>query len=317
MFTVLDCVLADPPAPVGGTPEWHPQLASPAVVGHPPASPAVVGHPPRRFVALDMLAWRGVALEGATTECRLFWLASRLQEAKAEAETTAQHRESSIAEEATFEAAAWAAAEPPRLAAAARAGVSPAVASGDPNSGVIPAPPSPQDGLLLLHARGVYTPGRSPLALAWRDAGCSSYAPPSPAPHVDQTHPHRVFLSVGPDGDALETSDEPPIVLGSLRSAASFTAPLSDTPCAPPPQRVRAGDVLALLRRSDGALVLDGRAPHKRRGGADCASAIAFAAAARAGAGVTLQQLLDAAAGDGEPEGGEEAVGGGEVAMDD
>jgi hypothetical protein len=33
----------------------------------------------------------------------------------------------------------------------------------------------PQDGVLLLHREGRYTPGQTPLALLWKDLGCSRY----------------------------------------------------------------------------------------------------------------------------------------------
>ena len=95
--------------------------------------------------------------------------------------------------------------------------------------GVACAPPAPppfrRDGLLLMHRGATYAPGRSPLALAWRDATCSAWSidvddeenataganPAAPAPL------QRVLLRLlaSPVG-ALGSGDEPPAVLGSM-----------------------------------------------------------------------------------------------------
>lgn len=88
---------------------------------------------------------------------------------------------------------------------------------------VPPAPPPfRRDGLLLLHRGATYAPGRSPLALAWRDAACSAWsldiddeaaitggANPAPLQRV------LLRLLASPPG-ALGSGDEPPAVLGSM-----------------------------------------------------------------------------------------------------
>ena len=87
-----------------------------------------------------------------------------------------------------------------------------------------PAPPPlpyRRDGLLLLHRGATYVPGRSPLALSWRDAACSAWSidGDDDGGDGDDVTPggqsaQRVLLRLldAPPG-ALGTADEPPAVL--------------------------------------------------------------------------------------------------------
>ena len=92
------------------------------------------------------------------------------------------------------------------------------------------APPAPyrRDGLLLLHRGATYVPGRSPLALSWRDAACSAWSvdvdvgnddegAPDVAADVAAAGAQRVLLRLlaAPPG-ALGTGDEPPAVLATV-----------------------------------------------------------------------------------------------------
>jgi hypothetical protein len=141
------------------------------------------------FVA-DVMAWNGVDLAGCSAECRAFWLAGR------------------AAEGGIFEppppgacagAAAAAAAGPGDVPAggggSGESGGVAACGGGGPRLALLPALPATpdgllaaargasagpalgfvQDGALLLHREGRYCPGQTPLALLWKDAGCSRY----------------------------------------------------------------------------------------------------------------------------------------------
>ena len=166
-------------------------------------------------------------------------------------------------------------------------------------------PPFKVDGLLFLHREALYTPCAStPLALAWKDGGCS--------PHVLDTDaqgaplPHQVIvLAVSPTGDVLLTDDDPPAALTTLAAciwpppldgaaaAAAACSPGTLVRLAVPPGAVAVDEDAAC--RVVAALTVLGTAP-SRRGRPDTLSKIAFQAAVRAGTAVTLDKMLAAAA---------------------
>ena len=89
-----------------------------------------------------------------------------------------------------------------------------------------PALPYQRDGLLLMHRGATYAPGRSPLALSWRDAACSAWSidvddeaggAAQGAHVVASGGAQRVVLRLldAPPG-ALGTGDEPPAVLAAV-----------------------------------------------------------------------------------------------------
>jgi hypothetical protein len=166
-------------------------------------------------------------------------------------------------------------------------------------------PPFKVDGLLFLHREALYTPGAStPLALAWKDGGCS--------PHVVDTDaqgaplPHQVIvLAVSPAGDVLLTDDDPPAALTTLAACmwpagVLDGAPAAAVACSPgtlvrlavPPGAVAVDEDAAC--RVVAALTVLGIAP-SRRGRPDTLSKIAFQAAVRAGTAVTLDMMTAAA----------------------
>ena len=80
--------------------------------------------------------------------------------------------------------------------------------------------------MLLIHRGATYAPGRSPLALSWRDAACSAWsidvesedaASGAAAGDVASGGAQRVVLRLldAPPG-ALGTGDEPPAVLAAV-----------------------------------------------------------------------------------------------------
>ena len=168
-------------------------------------------------------------------------------------------------------------------------------------------PPFRVDGLLLLHREALYTPCPStPLALAWKDWGCSPHvldtdAQGSPLPH------QVVVLAVSPGGDVLLTDDDPPAALTTLAACIWPPAGSLDGMSAAAPgaaTQLQPG-TLVRLAAPPGAMAADddatwrvvaplsvlGVAP-SRRGRPDTLSKVAFQAAVRAGAAVTLDMLL-------------------------
>jgi hypothetical protein len=111
------------------------------------------------------------------------------------------------------------AADPAGLAAAARAHA----AAADPASC-----PYARDGLHILHRGAHYALGASPLALAWKDGGCSRYAVDTDAAGVVPPRqplvlrllpaPAPVAAAAGAGAGAMTavTGDEPPVALAVL-----------------------------------------------------------------------------------------------------
>lgn len=172
------------------------------------------------------------------------------------------------------------------------------------------------DGVLFVHREALYTPcGSTPLALAWKDGGCSRYVVDTDADGTP-TPVHVLVLAVSQSGELLVTDDEPPVAMSTLGACmCSVPGPGGDMVsitvteasgrgmlALPPP-----GSVLRLGAQPgciavnpDGACVVT--APltvlgpaSGRRGRPDTVSKIAFQAAARAGAGVDLAMLSGAA----------------------
>lgn len=108
--------------------------------------------------------------------------------------------------------------------------------------GAAPAVPPAfrRDGLLLLHRGATYCPGRSPLALTWRDDVSSAWSvdvddpPPDPssaAPLPPQpTAQQRLLLRLLPSPPgALGTGDAPPAVLAAMPSGWAGVEPPAGT----------------------------------------------------------------------------------------
>ncbi|KAI8470226.1 MAG: hypothetical protein J3K34DRAFT_521574 [Monoraphidium minutum] len=300
-FTVVDAVLAEPPD-TGFAQEQEQQAAQAAQAGEEGPQQGQQRHhglPLGSVLWLaDVVAWNGVELDGCSAECRVFWLAGRLAEVGGGGGGGA--RGGGCPELRTLPAVP---ATPEGLEAAARGECS------GRGLGFV------QDGLWLLHREGRYTPGATPLALLWKDDGCSRYLLDTDA---DGIVPERTAVVLRYRGDgSVATDDAPPVALGQL--PPDFISHMG-------PKLLRPG---RLLRFSvgPGGVAFDGGRPagadlsyegpaNQRRGRADGLSKLLFQVLARAGAAPGLEQLQAAAAG-GAGGGGGDGGGGGGGGMDD
>ena len=145
-------------------------------------------------------------------------------------------------------------------------------------------------GVLLLHAEGAYERGAAnPLALVWKDALCSRH-PVDTGPGGVAAPMQTATLRVGADGATVETGDDPPV---ALATAADLPPPgalarfiVGPDGFAFTPDGAPAGADLAPA---------PGPPPRARARRADAFSKLLFQAAARAGTGVTLEMLCEAA----------------------
>ncbi|GFR46702.1 hypothetical protein Agub_g8321 [Astrephomene gubernaculifera] len=154
-----------------------------------------------------------------------------------------------------------------------------------------------RDGLYLLHRQGHYTPGPAPtpLALLWKDLGCSRYLVDTDAQGAPLAH-QLVSLTYRADR-TVATEDEPPVVLGRLPEA--FVAAMGD--------KLRPGRLLRFSIRQGGITFHEGRPvgadlhyegpANQRRGRADTFSKILFQRMART-APITAAALAAAVAAD-------------------
>ncbi|GBF92905.1 hypothetical protein Rsub_05741 [Raphidocelis subcapitata] len=298
-FTVLDAVLADAPDGGGGAPpaaQQGQQQGQGQQEGQQQQLPqqqqqlqqhnhqqhhqqqqqqqqhALAG---ARLFLTDVLAWRGVDLAGCSAECRAFWLAGKMAEGGAAGGGAAGPGPS-------LEVLPALPATPEGLASAARG------AAGGGALGFV------QDGLLLLHREGQYSPGHSPLALLWKDEGCSRYLLDT---DTDGIVPPRqaVVLAYRADG-TVATADEPPVVLGRMPADWVATGAKLLRPGRLLRFSVGEGGVAFQGGRPSGADLKFEGAANQRRGRADAFSKVLFQALARGGEAPTLEQLQRAAA---------------------
>lgn len=125
------------------------------------------------YYVLDVLVWKGQRLTECTSDFRLFWLATKLHEARA--------TDASSANPCRFVALGYAPCTPDQLrlcyAGDARPPGSSAmdcsVAADGERSACAGEADEWRDGLLLLHREALYEAGASPLLLSWSDASCS------------------------------------------------------------------------------------------------------------------------------------------------
>jgi len=238
---------------------------------------AIFHQPDETYYVMDMMCWKGQALYGCSAEFRMFWVASRLMETDA-ATSGCHHNPFRIVPVPAFHASA---------------------------DGLTIAHSGPadygRDGLLLLHKDGIYAAGAtSPLALLWKDAGCSRHPVDTDAsgavPLLQQ-----VVLLHREDG-TLVTADEEPVVVARMSQEAAAavggTTPASGAPAA--------GKLLRLNIGPGGIQLAEGYRPvaadlqlaggaHMRRGRADIWSKILFQYQARR-APANLGALLEALA---------------------
>ncbi|KXZ49130.1 hypothetical protein GPECTOR_23g59 [Gonium pectorale] len=277
----------------------------------------------------DLLCWRGYALYDCGTEFRLYWLTSKL----AEEELLGPLAAPPAAVAATTHGIlplpvypcssqglrqAYGDGRPPPATASYQAIASAATAAAQcGGGGGAPLPPLPsaaadpagpglgpgsspagdfvRDGLYFRHRQGHYAPGPAPtpLALLWKDAGCSRYLIDTDAKGIPLEH-QLVVLSYRADR-TVATEDEPPVVLGRLPEA--FVAAMGD--------KLWPGRLLRFSIRQGGITFHEGRPAgadlhyegpgQQRRGRADAFSKILFQRMART-APLTAEALAEAVA---------------------
>ena len=137
------------------------------------------------YYVVDCMCWNGHAVYDCTTEFRLFWLQSKLSEAGADVVSHDNERR----------------LLPLPCFPATPEGIATAYAE---QFGFV------KDCLLFLNRESHYQAGVSPLALLWKDPHCSAYFIESRSAGDEQV----ASLMVGAGGE-LNTSDDPPMVLGT------------------------------------------------------------------------------------------------------
>ncbi|GIL69574.1 hypothetical protein Vretifemale_497 [Volvox reticuliferus] len=150
-----------------------------------------------------------------------------------------------------------------------------------------------RDGLYFLHRHGHYSPGlsTSPLALLWKDLGCSRYLLDTDSSGQPLEH-QAITLSYRADR-TVATEDDPPVVLGKLPEA--FSTAMGD--------KLKPGRLLRFSIREGGIIFHEGRPAgadlhyegpaNQRRGRADSFSKVLFQRLART-APITVSMLAAA-----------------------
>lgn len=142
------------------------------------------------YYVIDMVCWRGYSLYDCTAEFRFFWLNSKLAETGA--------------------------CDPPSPYHRYRFSVVP-IYNCDQNglyAAYTGAAPYVKDGLLFYNRHAHYQTGNTPLTLVWKDENCSQYVIDTDSKGQVPSQ-QQVVLELQDDGN-LTTSDDPPVVFGSL-----------------------------------------------------------------------------------------------------
>jgi len=146
--------------------------------------------PDQTYYIIDMICWRGYSLYDCTAEFRFFWVNSKLTETSAGDPPSTYHRYRFSAVpifECTLEGLQ-----------AAYSGSTPYV----------------KDGLLFYNKHAHYQAGITPLTLVWKDETCSQYVIDTDS-KGEIPNEQQLVLELQKDGK-LVTSDDPPVVFGSL-----------------------------------------------------------------------------------------------------
>ncbi|KAJ0988864.1 hypothetical protein J5N97_007220 [Dioscorea zingiberensis] len=173
------------------------------------------------YYVIDMVSWRGYSLYDCTTEFRFFWLNSKLSETGACNPPSTYHRY-------RFSIVPIYDCDQMGLHAAYAGSV-----------------PFGRDGLLFYNKHAHYQTGSTPLAVVWKDEHCSQY-------FLDTDNKgeipaqQQVVLELQDDGK-LTTSDDPPVVFGSLDGEFVQKSGL------------HSGNFLRFAIKDGGAQVVDGK----------------------------------------------------------
>ncbi|KAL6890581.1 hypothetical protein ACP4OV_008836 [Aristida adscensionis] len=209
--------------------------------------------PDETYYVIDMICWRGYSLYDCTAEFRFFWVNSKLMETSAGDPPSTYHRYRFSAVpiyECTLEGLQ-----------VAYSGSTPYV----------------KDGLLFYNKHAHYQAGITPLTLVWKDEACSQYVIDTDSKGQIPTQQH-VVLELQEDGKLI-TSDDPPVVFGSLDHEFIQKANL------------RPGNLLRFAVRDESVKLVDGKMqiselqfvekPNRARAFADSHSKALFQYAAR------------------------------------
>ncbi|CAI5483887.1 unnamed protein product [Closterium sp. Yama58-4] len=287
--------------------------------------------PNSTYYVLDVMAWRGYSLYDCTAEFRLFWLHTHLPQCGACDPPSHFHRfrfaptpffechrqglEAAYCgwREAGGGAAGAGGAGEARGAGgemggvegagmgAAAAGTGRAASVGDGSAdGMVNGAPVPaatqveftRDGLLFYNRHSHYTLGLSPLVLQWKDATCSRFIIDTDGSGKIPER-QQVVLLLAADG-SLVTSDDPPVVFGSLPPHTLNDPSLHLRPNKLLRFAIGPGGLHLEQGRVVGADLLLQGAANQRRGGADSCSKILFQYAARHSP-LTIQDIAAAA----------------------
>lgn len=209
--------------------------------------------PDETYYIIDMICWRGYSLYDCTAEFRFFWVNSKLAETSAcdPPSTYHKYRFSAVpVYECTLQGLQ-----------AAYSGSTPYV----------------KDGLLFYNKHAHYQAGITPLALVWKDEACSQYVIDTDS-KGDIPNEQHLVLELQGDGK-LVTSDDPPVVFGSLGNEFIQKSNL------------RPGNLLRFSVRDESVKLVDGKmqiidlrfvgTPNRARAFADSHSKALFQYAAR------------------------------------
>ncbi|BBN06619.1 snurportin-1 [Marchantia polymorpha subsp. ruderalis] len=146
--------------------------------------------PDKTYYVLDLMCWRGYSLYDCNTEFRFFWMNSKLAETDALKPASQYHRY-------RFSVLPVYECDVGGLQAAYSAPV-----------------PFTRDGIIFINRHAHYVLGSTPLSLLWKDSICSEY-PVDTDSKGNVPQYQQVVLVLGDDG-SLATSDDPPVVLGTM-----------------------------------------------------------------------------------------------------
>ncbi|GAQ80912.1 m3G-cap-specific nuclear import receptor [Klebsormidium nitens] len=221
--------------------------------------------PDQTYYVIDMMCWKGYPLYDCASSFRLFWIATKLPETDAFRPPAHYHR---------FRFA------PVQVYDADPGGIHLAYAGEVPYQ---------RDGLLFYNKEAHYSLGVTPLVLLWKDPLCSNYFLDTDSKGTIPTE-QQVVLRLRADG-TVASSDDPPVVLGSI--PAAFLQQHAESLRPGTLLRFSVGD-RGIQTEGDGPPVADlqyqGLA-NQRRGGPDSFTKILFQYAARHDP-LTIEQIL-------------------------
>lgn len=142
------------------------------------------------YYMIDMVCWAGISFFECTSEFRFFWLNNKLVESGA-CDTPSVHHKYRFSMVPVYNCD--------------HEGL---------NTAYTGSVPYVKDGLLFYNKHAHYQAGNTPLALVWKDENCSQYVIDTDGKGQVPSQ-QQVALELQDDGKLI-TSDDPPIILGSM-----------------------------------------------------------------------------------------------------